>query len=450
MSGHASQRRRSGSALPLSRRELLRWSAAGATGYSLSGWLGALAARAAEEPANRRRSCILLWMPGGPSQTDTFDLKPGHKNGGPFKEIATSVPGIQISEHLPKLAQCMEHLAIVRSMSTKEGDHTRATYYLRTGYLPNGPIQYPALGAALGKEMGVDGAELPNFVSIGPQTFLSPQAYSAGFLGSRYAPLVVGAPGQTELKVENLALANGVKTRQFNSRLELLESFEKQFIDAHPDGTALSHQSAYAQAVKMMRSTAASAFDLSGEPAALRDAYGRNQFGQGCLLARRLVEQGVPFVEVSLSSAGNNNGGLGWDSHQNNFDQVKALSGVLDPGWSTLITDLKDRGLLETTTIVWMGEFGRTPNINQADGRDHFPNAWSVVVGGGGIKGGQVIGRTSANGMTVEDRPVNTAELLMTVCRALGVDPMHQNMSNIGRPIRLINPDAQPIKELLS
>ena len=389
-------------------------------------------------------------MPGGPSQTDTFDLKPGNKNGGPFKEIATSVPGISISEHLPKLAQCMEHLAIVRSMSTKEGDHTRATYFLRTGYLPNGPIQYPALGAALGKEMGVDGAELPNFVSIGPLTGLSPQAYSAGFLGSRYAPLVVGSPGQAELKVENLALANGVKTGQFNARLQLLESFEKQFIDQHPDGTAVSHQSAYAQAVKMMRSAAAGAFDLSGEPAELRDAYGRNQFGQGCLLARRLVEKGVPFVEVSLSNAGNNNGGLGWDSHQNNFDQVKALSEVLDPAWSTLITDLKTRGLLETTTIVWMGEFGRTPNINRAKGRDHFPNAWSVVVGGGGIRGGQVIGRTSANGMTVEDRPVNVAEVLMTVCRALGVDPMQQNMSNIGRPIRLVNPDAQPIKELLS
>jgi hypothetical protein len=388
-------------------------------------------------------------MPGGPSQTDTFDLKPGHKNGGPFKEIATSVPGISISEHLPKLAQCMEHLAIVRSMSTKEGDHTRATYYLRTGYLPNGPIQYPALGAALGKEMGIDGAELPNFVSVGPQTFLSPQAYSSGFLGSRYAPLVVGSPGQTELKVENLALANGVKTGQFDARLKLLESFEKHFIDQHPDGTAVSHQAAYAAAVKMMRSTAASAFDLGGEPAELRDAYGRNQFGQGCLLARRLVEKGVPFIEVSLSGAGPNNGGLGWDSHQNNFDQVKGLSQVLDPAWSTLITDLKSRGLLETTTIVWMGEFGRTPNINQADGRDHFPNAWSVVVGGGGIRGGQVIGRTSANGMTVEDRPVNTAELLTTVCRALGVDPMQQNMSNIGRPIRLVNPDAQPIKELL-
>ena len=389
-------------------------------------------------------------MPGGPSQTDTFDLKPEHKNGGPIKEIATSVPGIQISEHLPKLAQCMDHLAIIRSMSTKEGDHARATYFLRTGYLPNGPIQYPALGAALGKEMGSDTAELPNFVSIAPQTGLSPAAYSAGFLGSRYAPLVVGSPGQTEMKVENLALAGGVNTKQFDARLNLLESFEKQFIDQHPDGTAVSHQSAYAQAVKMMRSTAAGAFNLETEPAALRDAYGRNQFGQGCLLARRLVEKGVPFVEVSLSSAGSNGGGLGWDSHQNNFDQVKALSEVLDPAWSTLITDLKLRGLLETTTIVWMGEFGRTPVINEAQGRDHFPNAWSVVVGGGGIHGGQVIGRTSKDGMTVEDRPLNVAEVLTTVCRALAVDPMQQNMSNVGRPIRLVNPDAQPIKELLS
>jgi uncharacterized protein (DUF1501 family) len=449
MTEHASQQRRKAQAPPLSRRELLRWSAAGATGYSLSGWLGALAASAAGQ-SDRRRSCILLWMPGGPSQTDTFDLKPEHKNGGPFKEIATSVPGIRISEHLPKLAQCMEHLAIVRSMSTKEGDHARATYFLRTGYLPNGPIQYPALGAALGKEMGSGAAELPNFVSVGPLTALNPAAYSAGFLGSRCAPLVVGSPGETDLKVENLAMADGVNAGQFRQRLNLLESFEKPFLDEHPDGTAASHQSAYAQAVKMMRSKAAGAFNLNAEPRELRDAYGRNQFGQGCLLARRLVEKGVPFVEVSLSGVGNNGGGLGWDSHQNNFDEVKSLSEVLDPAWSTLISDLKTRGLLETTTIVWMGEFGRTPVINPQQGRDHFPNAWSVVVGGGGIRGGQVIGRTSKDGMTVEDRPVNVADLLTTVCQALAVDPMQQNMSNVGRPIRLVNPDGRPIKELLS
>jgi uncharacterized protein (DUF1501 family) len=449
MSSHRSCHACGGAKAAISRRDLLRYTAAGTVAYSLSGWLGALAARASDDP-NRRRSCILLWMPGGPSQTDTFDLKPGHKNGGPFKEIATNVAGIRISEHLPKLSQHMHELAIVRSMSTKEGDHQRATYFLRTGYLPNGPIQYPALGAVLGKEMGSESAELPNFVSVAPLFFGSSAAYSAGFLGARYSPLVVGSPGQQELKVENLALAGGVNQQQFDARMALLQDFERDFIDQHPDRTALSHQSAYAQAVTMMRSSAAGAFNLDGEPAALRDAYGRNSFGQGCLLARRLVEKGVPFIEVSLSNAGKNGNGLGWDSHQNNFEQVKALSEVLDPAWSTLLEDLKTRGLLETTTVVWMGEFGRTPNINPQKGRDHFPNAWSVVVGGGGIRGGQVIGSTGDDGMAVADRPVNTPELLSTVCHALGVDPQTQNMSNVGRPIRLVNPDAQPIKELLA
>ena len=200
--------------------------------------------------------------------------------------------------------------------------------------------------------------------------------------------------------------------------------------------------------MKMMRSDAVRAFNLDDESSALRDAYGRNRFGQGCLMARRLVERGVPFVEVTLA-------GLpqlqvaGWDTHQNNFDSVRRLSEVLDPAWSTLIEDLKSHGLLDSTLIVWMGEFGRTPKINPANGRDHFPQAWSTVLAGGGIRGGQVIGRTSADGMTVEDRPVSVPDLLATACRALGIDPLKQNMSDLGRPIRIVDKDAKPIQEVL-
>ena len=198
-----------------------------------------------------------------------------------------------------------------------------------------------------------------------------------------------------------------------------------------------------------MRSTSIEAFDLEQEPVALREQYGRHQFGQGCLLARRLVERGVPFVEVSLNGSGPPNGS-NWDTHGDNAPRVRALNEILDPAWATLMTDLADRGLLETTTILWMGEFGRTPVINSNAGRDHYPVAWSTVLAGGGIRGGQTIGSTAVDGMEVSDRPVSVQDLLATVVAALGIDPMKQNISNVGRPIRIVDPTAQPIMEALA
>jgi uncharacterized protein (DUF1501 family) len=437
----------------LSRRELLKLSTAGVIGYSMSGWLEALAAGAANDP-QRKRACILLWMNGGPSHMDTFDLKPGHANGGPYKEIDTSVPGIKISEHLPKLAQHMDRLAIIRSMSTREADHGRATYQMRTGRLPGGPIQYPSLGAIVAKEKEDPDAELPGFVSIAPNRVLNANAYGPGFLGPRYAPLVVGEGagnvvagrgGQQNnvdqlLKVQDLDLPAGVGERRSTARIELLDEVNEEFLREHAAPPSLSHKAAYQRALKMMRSAANKAFDLTEEKAAQRDAYGRNVFGQGCLLARRLVERGVPFVEVTLN---------GWDTHANNFDSVQRLCDVLDPAWASLMDDLKDRGLLDSTLIVWMGEFGRTPKINPNKGRDHWANSWSTVLAGGGIQGGQVIGKTSADGTTVEERPVAVPDLLGTVCKALGLEIEKQNNSNVGRPIRLVEPTAKPIKEVL-
>ncbi len=447
--------------LPLSRRDWLKLSTAGVVGTSMSGWLGALADDAAKDP-RRKRSCILLWMNGGPSQTDTFDLKPGHANGGPFKEIETSAPGLKIGEHLPKIAKFGDKMAVIRSMSTKEGDHSRATYLMRTGYLPQGPVQFPALGSLLSKELGADDAALPNFVSIAPFRGFSPAAYGPGFLGPQYAPLIVGDnafqfaqqqqqnPNAYEqaLKVQDLAPPAGVGADHTDARIELLQGLEKDFLAEHPEVAAKSHQTAYDRAVRLMKTDAAKAFNLEEEKAAVRDAYGRNLFGQGCLLARRLVERGVPFVEVTL--AGLNGNPAGWDTHQQNFDQVKALCGVLDPAWAQLMADLKERDLLDSTLIVWMGEFGRTPKINPQQGRDHYPNAWSTVLAGGGIKGGQAVGKTSADGTTVEERPVSVPDLLATVCLALGLDPMKQNQSPIGRPIRLADPAAKPIKEIVA
>ncbi len=445
--------------LGLSRREMLKLAAAG-VGVSMAPWFRSLAKAGSIDP-KRQRSCILLWMSGGPSQMDTFDLKPGHDNGGPFKEIDTNVSGIRISEHLPQLAKQMDNMALIRSMSTKEGDHSRGTFLMRTGYLPQGPVQYPTMGSVISKELGDPDAELPNFVSVSPYRFLAPGAFGPGFLGPEYAPLVVGSAnpgpvpqpnaggGDYSLEVQNMSPPSGVTDDQFDARLDLLSNLEEGFRNSRQAVGPESHHSTYRQAVKMMRSEARKAFNLEEEPAELREKYGESQFGQGCLLARRLVERGVPFVEVSLSGT-NGNQALGWDTHINNFDAVKNLSNVLDPGWATLMSDLKERGMLDSTLIVWMGEFGRTPRINANTGRDHFPAAWTTVLAGGGIKGGQVVGRTSPDGMTVEERPVVVSDLLATICMALGLDPLKQNMSNVGRPIRLADPEANPISEVLA
>jgi uncharacterized protein (DUF1501 family) len=447
--------------LRASRRDWLKLSAAGVVGYSMSGWLEALAQATANHP-ERRRSCILLWMNGGPSQMDTFDLKPGHANGGPFREIATAVPGIRISEHLPRLARNVQDLAIIRSMSSREADHGRATYQMRTGYAPSGEIQYPTLGSLFSKEIGQPTSELPNFVSIAPYPFFSPAAYGPGFLGPQYAPLVLGAGQQsliptagqqsnyeTALRVQDLDLPAGVDAERASARVNFLEEMERDFLDQRAAPASIGHRSAYQRAVTLMNATATRAFNLDEEPAHLRDRYGRNLFGQGCLLARRLIERGVPFVEVSLATVGNL--ALGWDTHVNNFDGVRQLSGVLDPAWATLMEDLRARGMLDDTLIVWMGEFGRTPRINPQQGRDHWANAWTTVLAGGGIRGGQVVGRTSADGTAIEaQRPTNVPDFIATIAAALGVDPNRQNMSNVGRPIRIVEPTAVPLREVLA
>ncbi len=443
----------------LSRRDLLRLSAAGAIGYSFSGWMKALAEDTAG--SQRGRACILLWMNGGPSQMDTFDLKPGHANGGPFRAIPTTAPGVRISEHLPRLARQMHHAAVIRAMRSGEGDHGRGTFLMHTGYLPQGPIQYPTLGSLVSQQIGNDEAPLPNFVSVAPFRQFNPMAFSSGFLGPQYAPLLVGEganpfvqPGQqqdaaTALRVPDLLAPPEVNADHFDSRIDLLEQMQSDFARNHPSIAARSHATAYSRAVRLMRTEARTAFNLDEEPAGLRDAYGRSLFGQSCLLARRLVERGVTFVEVNLGAIPN--APAGWDTHGQNFQNVQRLSEVLDPAFATLLSDLHDRGLLDSTLVVWMGEFGRTPRINPGQGRDHFPNAWSTVLAGAGVRGGQAFGRTSADGTTVEGpRPVSTRDFLATVCRALRVDHTHQNMSNAGRPIRIVEQGAMAVEEVLA
>ncbi len=436
----------------MSRRRLFGLSGLSLLGTSMSGWLPRLAAQVQQSGQSPPRSCILLWMSGGPSQMETFDPHAGHENGGPTKAIETSVPGIRIAEHLPKLAGQMQDLAVIRSMTTKEGDHTRATYYLRTGYLPQGPLLYPAMGSVLGKSLQREASDLPACISINPFRALSPAAFTSGFLGPAWSPLVVasetGAENDVSFRVRNLKSAARLSGQQVDERLRLLGVLEQSFLAERPDVPVRSHLQSYERAVRMMKSSSVEAFQLEQEDAALREAYGRNPFGQGCLLARRLVERGVPFVEVSLNGL-TDAAGPGWDTHADNFKAVADLCGVLDPAWTTLLTDLRQRGLLQNTLVIWMGEFGRTPKINPNGGRDHWPGSWSAVLGGGGIRGGQVWGSVSDDGMEIRDNPVRVPDLMATICRGLGLDPALTNLSNIGRPIPLADHGATAIEQLL-
>lgn len=434
----------------LYRREMLQHLGLGLLGTSCASWLPTLAAEVAGDP-RRRRHCILLWMNGGPSQTDTFDMKPGHRNAGEFKEISTATPGLRFSEHLPKLAAHSEHLAVVRSLSTKEGDHARGTQLVRTGQPPAGDLAYPSIACSLAKQLESASTSLPSYVSVAPRQQVSPASFGPGFLGQQYAPAIVGGNAETdnseetsvaELKLEHIQWPQGVSDLQAVRRRELWNQLQKKFLQNHQVDSFLAHDALYRKAAEMMRPEVHQAFDLSEEPQQVRDKYGQGLFGQGCLLARRLVERGVPFVEVALGD------GLAWDTHQDNFTQVRTLSEQLDAGWASLMSELAERDLLDDTTILWLGEFGRTPTINNNAGRDHFPAAWSCVFAGGGIAGGQAYGRTSPDGTTVEENKVAIGDILATLCQALGVPPDTENITPSKRPVKLA--EGEPIKAILA
>ena len=408
------------------RRKFLQLSAAGVGVASMSGWLEVLAARATAAPATssaKAKSCILLWMDGGPSHKDTFDLKPASKGAGEFKPIKTAAPGIEISEHLPNLAKVMNHGVVVRGMSTPEGAHPRAKYNLHTGYREGqGGLVYPSLGAIVASEVGGKESAVPAFVSIGGR------GYGSGFLGPKYQPLLVQDPARG---VEDLKAI--VSNTQFTNRLGLLQEMEQAFQGEYGAPVINDHKTTYDRAVKLMNAKEAKAFDLSLEPTASRTKYGTGRFAEGVLMARRLVEVGVPFVEVTLG---------GWDTHQDNFARVKTLSEQVDSAASTLIADLKARGLLDSTLVIWMGEFGRTPNINTRGtkpGRDHYPRAWSLAMFGGGLKGGRVVGKTDAEGANVVEQKVATTDFLATVCELMGIDHTKKNETPGGRPIQIVD-----------
>jgi hypothetical protein len=403
------------------RRDFLRQSAALGLAAGALNWTDVIAARA-DELRNRGMACILLWMSGGPSQFETFSPKPQHANGGETKAIDTTVAGIQVAESLPHLAQGMSDVAIIRSMTSKEGNHQRATYLLHHGYLPMASVKHPTLGANVADQIGEAASELPGFVQIGGRLANSG---GGGLLGIDYDPLVLQSATRPPQDT-----APTVGPDRYARRLRLLESVQANFAAAGGAQAAADQQKLVKRAADMIHSPKMEAFDLDREPQKLRAAYGEGEFAAGCMMARRLVESGVTFVEVSHR---------GWDTHQNNFETVRNLCGQIDQPAAQLIADLKQRGMLEKTLVVWMGEFGRTPQINPRGGRDHFPRAFNVALAGGGVRGGQVIGKTNDAGTEVVERPVTIPDLFRSIYHALGIDPDLENMSSIGRPIKLVD-----------
>jgi len=383
----------------------------------------------ADDMKKNTKSVILLWMGGGPSTIDLWDLKPDTPTGGPFKPISTSADGIQICEHLPLLSKQMHHMSIVRSMSTREADHTRGRYYMHTGFVPNPSIEHPSYGSVVSHELSkfVPELEIPAFVSVGGSSI------GPGFLGMTYAPFVVDSNG-------NIRDLNGsIDQNRVMERLQMLEAIEDNFISQKRGNIAIEHKKVVDKTVKLMTSQQMDAFKVSKEPQEIRDKYGNTGFGRGCLMARRLVETGVPFIEVDLG---------GWDNHSDIFPTLQNQKlPELDKSMSALIDDLNNRGLLDTTAIVWMGEFGRTPNINGNSGRDHWARCWSAVVGGAGFKRGVVVGETSQDGKEVVSESYSSEDLMASILKSVGISLETTFTSKNGRPMKIAN-SGRVIKEL--
>jgi uncharacterized protein (DUF1501 family) len=418
--------------------------AAALTVPAASMFTNALRAGAADMQ-KRHKAAILLYMSSGPATIDIWDLKPGAPTGGEFKPIDTTASGVQITEHMPLMAQQMKHMAIVRSMSTREADHARGRYYMHTGYVPNPTVDYPSYGAVISHELSSQshGLEIPPFVSIGGAS------EGPGFLGMSYAPFVVDSNGD----VRNLDLSMDVGRLQ--QRMTMLSELERNFASQRRGDAATDHAKVLDSTVNLMTSKQMAAFKITGEPAKILERYGVNApagggarggmarnttFGKSCLMARRLVEQGVPFVEVDMG---------GWDDHQNVFTNLKQRLPALDQGMSALVEDLNERGMLQDTAIIWMGDFGRTPRINGRAGRDHWARSWSCVVGGGGIKGGQAVGKTNSDGTVVESEPYTSQDLMASVLKGLGISLETVFTSKNNRPMKIAN-SGRVIKELFA
>ena len=429
------------------RREMLHVGGLTALGMGLQDWLGCQSAGAGPVEPIRAQSCILIWLDGGPSHLETFDLKPDAPTEvrGPFRPIRTNVPGISISEHLTETAKLMDKIAIVRSMTSTLGEHNFASHYLLTGYKPTPALAYPGMPAVV-SHLDRGSAAIPANVALDRPNAMA----GSGYLGSSGAPFVVsGDPARSDFRVQDLSPAANVSLHRQARRRRLRDAVD-DFARGHDHSRPqIKTDSAFDQAYDLIASPQArQAFDLNHEPTKVRARFGAHTLGQSCLMARRLVEAGTRFVTVT---------DRGWDTHEQLYTRLKegyaggSVGKVpkLDTAYSALVSDLADRGLLDTTLVILMGEFGRTPKLNPSGGRDHWPRAFSVALAGGGIRGGQVVGKSDSHGEQPADRPVTPTDLVRTIYKQIGIDGDRELQTSDGRPVQ-INRDGQLVHELIS
>ena len=414
---------------PFSRRFLFQ--AGGLTYFSSNAWTSLLSAQSDRAPA---KACILIFLEGGPSQIDTFDPKPGTPNGGTFEAIDTKLPGVKFAQHVPRLAGLADKLAIVRSLTSVEGDHDRAQSLMHTGYRPNPRLAYPAMGSTVAWRQTDPSIDAPAFVSID-------RKFETSILGPQFGPFVIE---DINNPAPSLTLPEGFADVRMKRRLEALSTFNAKFDQRLQSRLGNDLTQLTVRADRMRNSDVFKPYDPAAEEPELFERYGSavndGYLARACLMARRLVESGVKFVEIQYG---------GWDTHDDNFNQVQNLSASLDAGLSTLLEDLQERGLLEQTLVVCVGEFGRTPKINGQNGRDHFPDVFSALIAGGGIKVGQVLGESSEDGSEIQDRPVTIPDFHATLFTALGLDVSKDYFAPDGRLLRLTD-HGRPLPELLA
>ncbi len=423
------------------RREFILGAAKSYLGVSLGAGLGisttsSLFAQEKKTTGAKAESVIFLNMQGGMSHLDTFDPKPSRKEiQGPVEAIPTNVDGIQISEFLPKTAQIMDNCCVIHSMTSTQGAHEQGQYLLHSSYTPRGTVLHPAMGSWVQRYRGRKNPDIPGYVAIGG----SPKASSAGFFGARYSGVPIGNPSDG---LKNSTRASSVTEKDFNRRLALSNKLNQDFSHKFPHPTITEYDKLYDEAVRLMKSKDLKAFDLTQESTAMKTSYGSGNFSQGCLLARRLVEHGVRYIEVTYN---------GWDTHYDNFTKVEEKCAVLDTAYSALVKDLKSKGLLETTLIIIGTEFGRSPQIvpEHQNGRDHHPSCYSFVLAGGGIKGGMIHGATDSKGMRVKANPVEPQNVNATMAHLMGIDGNMVITSPSGRPFTIAN-KHKAISEILA
>jgi uncharacterized protein (DUF1501 family) len=428
----------------LTRRSLLRVGGLSALGLTLPGFLRLRQAAAGTTPTSRKAvNCILLWMQGGPSHHDTFDPKPDApaEVRGEFGTIPTTLPGVRIAEHLPLLARQTDKFSIIRGHDPKNGSHGVADHLMMTGHKFNAALPFPCFGSVVSKERGYRDGMFP-FVQLGRNIDRRFNGGIAGFLGDEYNAFeVADDPNAAAFKVRDLSVESAALQSRLERRYAMLNEIDRQQKEIEESSSVKARDAFYEKAHGLITSPKAKkAFDMDAESDRVREMYGRNTFGQSCLLARRLIESGVHFVTVTDG---------GWDTHQNNFKSLKERKlPVLDRGYSALLRDLSDRGLLDSTLVVWFGDFGREPKINPSAGRDHWATAGCACMGGGGIKTGEVVGATNALGAVVVDNPVTPQDLAATIYHALGI-PLHTwYKAQDGRPIELV-PEGKPVRQLV-